>query len=572
MNTADISPLEIEQLCMAVVDGCKDPLVVKAIAALVSSIETIDFEAEPRIWFEGAWLPLHDHQREVWISEWRIIGVFAGWQSGKTTIGPYWLRREIKRRGAGDYAVIAPHNPMLVNKALPELKALFHEPFWTFTEDDGFEMTRVGELAFFGAPQVVTTRILCRHAQNVDSIEAFTAKGIWVEEGGQMKETIWTSIQARGIVHQARILITSRPYRHNWYVREVWNVCMECLGDPDTDPWHRRADAPADMGVINFSTRDNPTPGNNTAYEDAKGKLPAWQHRLKYDGIPTRPVGLVYGSFRPVAREGKPASVISFKEFFPGGLPHEWPVWVGVDFGKIHTSLVLLAEEMRQNHVGDWVSLPSPRFCVFKAYQSSEPRTAAQHLAEAMRGLGKEYTHVNADGTEEEGFRVTRGQVYAFGGSSQESGWRESYARWGLHIAEPLLGGAGSIGAQILTVYSALETGRLVVCDHLVDLINDFGDFSVKLDPETDEPTEQLDNEAKYHRLAALRYVVPSLPLDFEQAQVSRDEDGSFSVSALPTAPMQGVPAGTLSVFGNPEEEDDIPIHWPESRNYEVIR
>ena len=48
---------------------------------------------------------LHPGQSEAWASLKRFILVLAGAQSGKTSFGPLWMRREIQARGPGDYLV-----------------------------------------------------------------------------------------------------------------------------------------------------------------------------------------------------------------------------------------------------------------------------------------------------------------------------------------------------------------------------------------------------------------------------------------------------------------------------------
>ncbi len=473
----------------------------------------LNAELIPTIWDGDQFRELHAGQIEAWTSAARIVAIFAGWQSGKTSIGPWWLRREVQRRGSGLYAVVSPHSPLLVSAALPLLKGVFCEPHWTYSGANGgsFTMTAQGELYYFGERQQTQTQIITRHAQDPKAIESWTAKGIWVDEPGQMDDSIWTALQARAMKHQARMLLTSRPYEHNWYVRDIWQRCMECTGNPDVDPWIRKSNAPADMECINFSTKANPSEGNQLEYErhSITGSAPMvpWAFRMMYDGIPTRPAGLVYTSFQTVATKDRPSNVVKFRDFFPDGmLPDEWTVWVGVDFGKRYTSFVLIAEEMEWDD--EWIPMDNPRYCVFKAYQSEYQRTARDHMREAFRGMGGEGTYYDEQGNQREGFVLKRDQIIAYGGALGESGWRESYALCGLPILEPVITGSASVDPQIQAVWSAFQMGRLLVCEHLTEVISDLGVFSMEIDPETNEVTEKLKDEAKFHRLAALRYVV----------------------------------------------------------------
>ena len=51
-------------------------------------------------------LNLHPGQTKIWDSERRFVFIIAGTQSGKTTFGPWWLKREIDKRGPGDYLAV----------------------------------------------------------------------------------------------------------------------------------------------------------------------------------------------------------------------------------------------------------------------------------------------------------------------------------------------------------------------------------------------------------------------------------------------------------------------------------
>ena len=53
-------------------------------------------------------LSVHSGQQRALESRKRFVLVLAGWQSGKTVIGPPWLLNEIKARGPGDYLVASP--------------------------------------------------------------------------------------------------------------------------------------------------------------------------------------------------------------------------------------------------------------------------------------------------------------------------------------------------------------------------------------------------------------------------------------------------------------------------------
>ena len=55
----------------------------------------------------------------------RFILALAGWQSGKSEIGPPWLLDEMLRMGPGDYLVASPTFPLMLKKVLPIFLRLF---------------------------------------------------------------------------------------------------------------------------------------------------------------------------------------------------------------------------------------------------------------------------------------------------------------------------------------------------------------------------------------------------------------------------------------------------------------
>lgn len=445
--------------------------------------QVVDTEAEPVIQHGPLTLPLHRGQLEAWSSTKRIVAVFAGWQSGKTVLGPWWLRREMQRRGPGDYAVIAPNYPLLDNKARPEILRVFGD--WLRSSGNELYVTEQGAKAL-GWPKGATGRILLRHAERANAIEAFTALAIWVDEPGQIPDLIWESIQSRGAVHQARYLLTSRPYEHNWYIKQIWDKRF------DRD----------DIDVINFRSVDNPMfPVEE--YELQKAQLPSWKFTMKYDGVPTRPAGQVYDCFGPE------------NECDPFLIPEEWPLFVGMDFGLVNTAAVVIAQELKRDWRGNWTDEPTGRYFLIATYHAATQATAKDHI----RAIREIVDPLVVGGRS----RKPR----AFGGSHQESGWRESYGLSGLGVGEPP---ETKVDNQIARLYAAFKARvgegdarapALRVFRTLTKFLDEVKDFSYELDDEG-EPTQKLADEAKYHRLAACRYIASYLFRALERLGASR--------------------------------------------------
>ena len=70
-------------------------------------------------------LRFHVAQAKVWRSDRRFTWFIAGTQSGKTSFGPWWLEREIRRRGQGDYIAATASYDLFKLKMLPEMRAVF---------------------------------------------------------------------------------------------------------------------------------------------------------------------------------------------------------------------------------------------------------------------------------------------------------------------------------------------------------------------------------------------------------------------------------------------------------------
>lgn len=322
----------------------------------------------------------HKGQEEAWFAKEAIIAVFAGWQSGKSVAGPPWLMREIQDRGPGDYAVLAPTYPLLRKKALPELlrymrtKLTEGEDFVFKAGDMEVHITEAGGRKFW--PTGGTVCIYLVNANNPQAVEAFTAKSIWIDEPGQIPDETWESVQARVAVEEGRIFLTSRPYDHNWYVREIWS----------------KRDDPR-IKVVNFSSKDNPAFPDEEYYRQKK-LLPWWKFRMKYDGIPTKPAGAIYDCFEetftdPEGNELPPKQVqtkVGSQDLeitmtganvcLPFDIPRSWPRLSGHDFGPVNTAGVFAAKD--------------PVTCKVYLYRSyhSGKKTTPEHVTEFRNRCG----------------------------------------------------------------------------------------------------------------------------------------------------------------------------------------
>ena len=439
-----------------------------------------DYEREPVVTHEdGTVYPLHDAQKEAWRSERRFVAIFAGNQSGKTVLGPWWLLREMQRRGPGDYGVIGPDHPMLRNRARPELEKAFRGLYRS--SGDELILTEPGEVAIWGSPQNVQTRILFRHAQSPDAIEAMVLKGLWVDEPGQIDDSVWRAIQPRIMANKARVLLTSRPMMFNWYVREFWHGVL------DEVTLERLLTAPEDRETVNYPTSSNPN-HDPEHLESERLLLTDAEYRMRYLGIPTRPAGAVYDCFDERVHVYRETMVI----------PDEWPKYIGLDFGPDNTAAVIIAGERKQLQNGKWGDMTG-RFFLYREYHDGQ-KTAEEHVQDIAPG--------------------NPGKYHAVGGTKTgEQGWRGYYTSAGLAVHEPK---ERLVEVGIQYVYRLFKTGRLFISKDCPKAINDIKTYAYELD-DAGNSTGKLNpaTKAKFHLADALRYISQTL---FETAVLDDPE------------------------------------------------
>jgi hypothetical protein len=153
-------------------------------------------------------------------------------------------------------------------------------------------------------------------------------------------------------------------------------------------------------------------------------------------------------------------------------VPDEWPRYVGLDFGGVHTCAVVLAKAT------DGV------FYVIAVYLAGD-RTAAQHAAHVL-GL------------------CPGGEPFCVGGSKSEDQWRREFRMGGLPVTAPQF---SEVEIGIDRVRGAFEDGAVVIFDDLTPLLAELRTYQRAPDAEG-KPTSEILNKATYHHADALRYIV----------------------------------------------------------------
>lgn len=400
-------------------------------------------------------IALHPGQKRAIESGKRFVVVLAGWQSGKTVIGPPWAFKEIKARGPGDYLIASPTYPLMMKKVLPEFLALFKRAFrlgeFVGQPRNCFTFSDKGARRMFGRVPDVPTQIFFGHAGDPDSLESATYKAAWLDEAGQngFRLESYEAIVGRLSIHEGRVLITTRPYNLGWLKQLLY------------DPWVASGRNHRHIDVVHFRSIDNPA-FPRAEYERAKASMPPWRFRMKYDAAFERPAGMIYDCFDDAKNRSKP---------FP--IPPLWQRYCGLDFGGQNTAGVFLAECPK-----------SGTLYACREYGPAGGLTAAGHAAALKKGEA--------------------GVPQSAGGARSEQQWRDEFRAAGWPVAEP---GVSDVEVGINRVYGALATGKLVVFEGLARLLDELATYSRELD-DAGNVTEKIANKNDFHMLDALRYIV----------------------------------------------------------------
>jgi hypothetical protein len=400
-------------------------------------------------------LNFHVGQLSAWDSVRRFVAVISGTQGGKTSFGPHWLLREIKRRGAGDYMVVTPTFPLLDLKALPAFRFLFEKLMrlgkYIASPSRRFVFSDVGARRLFGEAWdgLTETRVIFGYASEPESLESATAKAAWLDEAGQKKFRVgsWEAILRRLSLNVGRALITTTPYGLGWLRDRIWEPFHR--GDPDVD-------------VVRFESVANPQ-FSSDEFERARRDLPQWKFDLFYRGLFVRPAGLIYDCFTDAMR------VPRFE------IPNEWMRYVGLDFGGVNTAAMFYAEN------------PNTRQLVaYRSYRAGG-RTAREHVAALLAGEPR--------------------TPLAFGGAGSEDQWRNEFAAAGLVVRAP---DVKDVEVGIARVYAAHKRGELVAFADLADYLDEKQVYARELD-DAGSVTERIEDKETFHLLDAERYVISAI-------------------------------------------------------------
>ena len=297
-------------------------------------------------------------------------------------------------------------------------------------------------------------------ADNPDSMQGAAVKGYWLDEGGQMKVLAFDTARQRCSMMQGQVLITTTPYRPGWLKSEV-------------------VDRAGTNGIAVERWRSIDRPGFPIeSYEAERQRLPTWRFSLMYDARYEQPAGLIYSIFN---------ESVCLIDRFP--IPKSWLIYSGHDFGAANPAALFYAEDPATGN-----------FYVFNEYLPGAGRSANEHVQEFKRIT--------------EGYNV----IKRVGGSHQEEEIRQLYTVHGWVINEPKL---NKVEAQIDKVVGLHKLNKIFVFRDMRNYLDEKRSFSRQLD-EMSVPTEKIEDEARFHLMAAERYILS----DFTPETVGENKGG----------------------------------------------
>lgn len=289
-------------------------------------------------------------------------------------------------------------------------------------------------------------RIILRSASSEGGLESATGKAAILDEVGQdeWKLEDWEAILRRLSLSQGRICGATTLYNLGWLKSEIYDRWVE--GDPDID-------------IIQFASTLNPA-FPQSEFDRAKRTTQYWRFNMFYRGLFAVPAGLIYQGFGPE---------MLVDEF---SIPDDWYRIVGVDFGGANTATVHLAENPDN---GIW-------YAYRETLEGGLP--TSQHVERQTENIG------NAADYE------------VVGGAKGESQQRDDWTDNGLYVECPII---TDVESQIDKVTELISSNKFRVFRTLIGLRDEFGSYQRKTDA-SGNPTDEIQDKRKYHRLDALRY------------------------------------------------------------------
>lgn len=381
----------------------------------------------------------------------RTLAAIAGTGGGKTQLGYWWLYLRMLNEPGYGWGVAEPTYSMLakiiLNSPDPNRPALVEWLRQIGLNPDYKAVDRIIETSL--------GKIYLGSADNPDSMQGAAVKGYWLDEGGLMSLIAYQTALQRVSLFDGQVIITTTPYNRGWLKTEVADKA-------DGNYIH----------VERWRSLDNPAFPKHV-YEEMRATMQQHRFSMMYDASFERPVGMVYSSFN------SEKCVID-----PFTIPDDWPRYVGQDYGPVNTAVIWYAKNPTE-----YKGWPVGTMFAYREYLEGN-KSIQQHVNDLKR-LSKDEPI----------------QRKAASGLPSERQWRREFSEKGWHLQEcPIT----DVELGIDRVWALHQQDKLVYFKTLKLTIAQKEEYRRKLD-ESQQPTEVIDDKAKFHFMDAERYIQASL-------------------------------------------------------------
>jgi len=398
--------------------------------------------------------------------------MIAGSQGGKTSYGPWWLKREIyDSRGSGDYIAVTSSYDMFKLKMLPSMLNVFEHilkcgRYWAADKVIELAHPISGDFLAKKSTDPMWGRIILRSADALSGLESATAKAAWLDECGQDGFTFdaYKAVRRRIALYRGRILMTSTLYNVGWLTLniidraiETGEVNRETMGESEIDVTTSES---SDITVVQFDSILNPM-FPREEFEEARAMMPDEEFQMFYRGRKGSRRFLIYDNFDPQR------DIVT-----PFMIPVEWRRYIGLDFGPVHTCAMYYAEDPGTKTL----------YC-YREYLSGD-LLIKDHATKILSG--------------------EQAITASWGGANSEGQWRMEFSSSGLPLLKPDI---QDVDLGINRVYAQHSLGGIKYFSSVSGIIDEKGRYRRKRD-KSGQITEDIELKSTFHRLDAERYVI----------------------------------------------------------------
>jgi len=345
-------------------------------------------------------------------------------------------------------------------------------------------------------------RIKAKTAWNANTLRGDYADWLILDEFQLMAEDTWAEVGAPMLLDKDgyAVFIYTPPSLSSSGVSRA------------RDPRHAtrmfkaaQQDTSGRWATFHFTSYDNPTISNEALAEVTKDmSLDSYRREIMAMDDDIEQSWLVYGAFN---------ETVCKIQRFP--IPKDWVIYSGHDFGSANPGALFIAQNpgpgepmtstFNQVRKGDYV--------IFKEYCPGRGHSTFEHI-ENFKGLTQ-------------GYKVTRS---VGGNQTGEDEIRQGYGAQGWYIVPPKF---AKVNPQIDRVVGLMELNKVHIFEDLHNVLFQIANCLWILDDEN-KPTNKVQDDARWHLLAALRYIGS----DFTPETIIRQTPRSSKGIQLTPMPM----------------------------------